>query len=44
VSYLITTDLAARGLDIPKWIMLFIIICHLKKTNSPIETDVQHVC
>jgi superfamily II DNA/RNA helicase len=43
VSYLIN-NLAARGLDIPE--MNHVIHYHLpsKKTNSRIETDVQHVC
>jgi hypothetical protein len=44
VSYLITTDLAARGLDIPE--MNHVIHYHLpqKRMSSHIETVERHVC
>jgi ERCC4-related helicase len=43
VSYLITTDLAARGLDIPEMNHV-IIICLQKRMSSHIETVERHVC
>jgi superfamily II DNA/RNA helicase len=43
VSYLITTDLAARGLDIPE--MNHVIHYHtIKEDEFTIETVEQHVC
>jgi superfamily II DNA/RNA helicase len=44
VSYLITTDLAARGLDIPE--MNHVIHYHLpsKEMSSHIETVERHGC
>lgn len=38
----ISTDLAARGLDIPDIKMLFIIIFQLQKTGLYTGTDVRH--